>query len=235
MARTCWAIRHLAFEDLGSLAAPLQTAGYAIRYLEAGLDQLAALDDAGDNDLLVVLGGPIGAYETDAYPWLQDEIAAIRRWLHAGRATLGICLGSQLMAAALNARVYPGHGKEIGWYPLSATAAGAAAGIDALTAPHTSMLHWHGDTFELPQDAVLLASSAAYPHQVYAWGQRALAFQCHPECDPQRIEQWLIGHAGELAAVGMDLATLRAQTAELGPVLQQQMQVWLRQWLEQLA
>ncbi|SMC25472.1 GMP synthase (glutamine-hydrolysing) [Andreprevotia lacus DSM 23236] len=235
MTQTCWAIRHVAFEDLGTLAAPLQAAGYAIRYLEAGIDDPAQLDGADDRDLLVVLGGPIGAYETDSYPWLHAEIAAIGRWLRAGRPTLGICLGSQLMAAALGARVYPGHEKEIGWYPLTATAAGAAAGIAALTTPHTTMLHWHGDTFDLPEGATLLASSAAYPHQVYSWGERALAFQCHPEFDAQRQEQWMIGHAGELAGQGIDLAGLRALGVEHGAQLKRQTQVWLAQWLAQLT
>lgn len=235
MAKTCWVIRHLSFEDLGTLAAPLQAAGYAIRYLEAGIDDPAQLDTANGQDLLVVLGGPLGVYETDRYPWLHAEIAAIGRWLRAGHATLGICLGSQLMAAALGARVYPGHGKEIGWCPLAATAAGEQAGIATLTAPHTLMLHWHGDTFDLPEGATLLASSAAYAHQVYSWGARALAFQCHPEFDAKRQELWMIGHTGELAGEGIDLAALRAHGIAHGATLKQQTQVWLAQWLAQIA
>ena len=118
MTKTLLAIRHVAFEDLGGFEAPLKDAGYAIRYADMGVDDVAGF---GDPDLLVVLGGPIGAYEDDLYPWLKDEIAAIAARLQAQRPTLGICLGAQLMARALGARVYPGPAKEIGWKPLDLT------------------------------------------------------------------------------------------------------------------
>lgn len=230
--RVAWVIRHLAFEDLGSLAPLFAERGLEIRYLEAGVDSLAGLSRAGKGDLLVVLGGPIGVYETAAYPWLEEEIQAIGNWLRQGRATLGICLGAQLMAAALGARVYPGHGKEIGWLPLALTAAGKESSVRHLAGELTDMLHWHGDTFDLPEGATLLASSALYPNQVYAWGEKALAFQCHPEFDHLRVEQWLIGHAGELNATGMDLHALRQQSRAKGERLTQQARACLAEWLD---
>ena len=110
--KTVLAIRHVAFEDLGGFEAPLKEAGYAIRYADMGVEDVASLPSP---DLLAVLGGPIGAYEDDLYPFLQDEIALITARLAAGRPILGICLGAQLMARALGARVYPGRAKEIGW------------------------------------------------------------------------------------------------------------------------
>ncbi|SFN11105.1 GMP synthase (glutamine-hydrolysing) [Formivibrio citricus] len=231
-SRVVWVIRHLAFEDLGSLSILFAERGLAVRYLEAGVDSLAGLSQAGQGDLLVVLGGPIGVYETAAYPWLAEEIEVVGDWLRQGRATLGICLGAQLMAAALGAKVYPGYGKEIGWAPLALTEAGKASPVRHLAGELTDMLHWHGDTFDLPDGATLLASSALYPNQVYAWGEKALAFQCHPEFDHARVEQWLIGHAGELNAIKMDLQSLRQQSHAMGERLTQQARACLAEWLD---
>ncbi|WP_432720186.1 glutamine amidotransferase [Jeongeupia wiesaeckerbachi] len=234
MSRTAWIIRHLAFEDLGTLADVFMARGYALRYLEAGVDAPAVLADAGIDDLLVVLGGPIGAYQTDRYPWLLTETVAIAGWLDSGRAALGICLGAQLMAAALGARVYPGHAKEIGWAPLSLTEAGQASPLRHLDGALTSVLHWHGDTFDLPANAELLASSTVYSHQAYRVGVRVLAFQCHPEIDAQRFEQWLIGHCDELDAAGIGFGVLRAQTAAEGARLRTQAALCVGEWLDSL-
>ena len=107
------AIQHVAFEDLGTLAPVLDHAGMAPRYLDGWSPELAHVDPAAPG-LVVVLGGPIGVYEVAAYPWLAHEIAWLRTRLLAGRPTLGICLGAQLIAAALGARVYPGPSKELG-------------------------------------------------------------------------------------------------------------------------
>lgn len=140
MSKTLLAIRHVAFEDLGGFEGPLADAGFSIRYADMGIDRIA---DFGDPDLLVVLGGPIGVYEDEFYPWLTDEIAFIAARLKAQKPILGICLGAQLMARALGARVYPGPAKEIGWKPLSLTREG-----EDLLAPLADqpVLHWHGDT-----------------------------------------------------------------------------------------
>src|ERR1700744_18182 len=153
MTKTVLALRHVAFEDLGAFETTLQDGGYTIRYADLGLDDLSSFEAP---DLLAVLGGPIGVYENDLYPFLNDEIALIGRRLQAGLPTLGICLGAQLMARALGARVYPGRGKEIGWKPLTLTAAGreSLAPLDGLP-----VLHWHGDTFDLPDGAANLAST----------------------------------------------------------------------------
>ena len=172
--KTVLAIRHVAFEDLGGFEAPLKATGYAIRYADMGVDRIA---DLPAPDLLAVLGGPLGAYEDDVYPFLRDEIALIATRLTAGQPTLGICLGAQLMARALGARVYPGPGKEIGWKALALTAPG-----EKLLAPLTvPVLHWHGDTFDLPQGATNLAATDICDHQAFAYGRHALAFQFHPE------------------------------------------------------
>ncbi|MEB2846426.1 glutamine amidotransferase-related protein [Endobacterium cereale] len=119
--RKVQAIRHIGFEDLGSFQAPLRAAGYEIEYVDVAEQEVASLDPLAA-DFLVVLGGPIGVNDHAAYPVITDEIELLRARLAADRPTLGICLGAQVMAAALGARVYPGSQKEIGWSPLELTA-----------------------------------------------------------------------------------------------------------------
>ncbi|EME69085.1 glutamine amidotransferase [Paramagnetospirillum caucaseum] len=210
--KTCVAIRHVAFEDLGSFQAPLEAAGYSIRYHEAGLDDFALLDEAA-TDLLVVLGGPIGAYEDDSYPFLSPELRLIEARLRAGRPVIGICLGAQLMARALGARVYPNGGvKEIGWSPLDLTAAGRASPLGMLAG--IPVLHWHGDTFDLPDGATLLASTAITRNQAFSWGKAALGLQFHVEATGSGLERWFIGHAAEIGGVPeLSVPGLRAETA----------------------
>jgi GMP synthase (glutamine-hydrolysing) len=215
-------IQHMPFEDLGSLAPALSQAGFDIESMHAGLCDLRAIDAAAP-DLLVVLGGPIGVYETDSYPQLRDELALIGARLAARRPTLGICLGAQLMAAALGAPVTAGsNGKEIGWAPLMP--AGGAARLpllDALFRPGVQVLHWHGDTFELPAGAVHLAASAQYPHQAFAVGHHGLALQFHAEVELGTLEAWYMGHAAELQQAKVSVPRLRADGQRHCPALEQ--------------
>ena len=223
--KTACAIRHVPFEDLGCFAAPLEQAGYAIRYLEAGLDAPAA---AADADLLVFLGGPIGVYETDAYPFLADEIAVARQRLADGRPTLGLCLGAQIMVAGLGGRVFPGGAKEIGWSQLTLTDAGRDSPLAALDG--RPVLHWHGDTYNLPDGAVNLASSAVYEQQAFAVGDHGLALQFHPEVTAAGLERWYIGHTIELGVAGVSVVDLRADAARFAAGLAEAGRAMLRQW-----
>ncbi|MGO4702655.1 glutamine amidotransferase-related protein [Dyella sp. 2RAB6] len=142
MTRTALAIRHVAFEDLGLLAPLLAERGYEVRYLEAGVDAIDAgtLDAA---DLVVVLGGPIGVYEVEHYPFLAGERAAIASRLAARKPTLGICLGAQLIAQALGAEVVSTGKVEIGFGALTLTAEGRASVLKDIG--EVPVLHWHGD------------------------------------------------------------------------------------------
>jgi GMP synthase (glutamine-hydrolysing) len=219
--KTALALRHLAFEDLGLIEPLLVQRGFEVRYHEAGVDDFAAVElDA--IDLLVVLGGPISVEDEDNYPWLFDEVALIRERLDAGRPLLGICLGAQLMARALGARVKPMGVKEIGFAPLTLAELGSQP-----------MLHWHGDQFELPIGMASLASTPLCPHQAFAPHARALGLQFHPEVDPARIEQWLIGHGDELVAAGIAPQALREAAKQQGPGLAEALKRWMARWLDQ--
>lgn len=210
---TCLVIRHLAFEDLGVFAEPLAARGFSFDVRQAGIDEVSDAEFLAA-DLVVVLGGPIGVYETTAYPWLVREIAQVGARVAAGRPTLGVCLGAQLIAASLGQRVYPGRAKEIGWAPVTLSPAGRAGPLAALDG--VSVLHWHGDTFDLPPHASLLASTEVTPHQAFAIGDTVLGLQFHPEVEPRWIEAWLIGHTAELNAARIDIPALRADSARVG-------------------
>ena len=211
------AIRHVAFEDVGALAPVLAARGCQTVYLDGGVDDLKRVNP-GAGDLLIVLGGPIGAYEDNVYPFLRDELRLIETALRRGLPMLGICLGAQLMAKALGARVYPGAAKEIGIAPIKLTPEGRQSCLRHLT-DDGLVLHWHGDTFDLPPGATLLASTDITPNQAFALGRNVLGLQFHLEAEAGGFERWLIGHAGELAAARIDIAALRDKARRLLPAI----------------
>jgi GMP synthase (glutamine-hydrolysing) len=227
--QTAIAIRHVAFEDAGILADVLAERDIALRYLEAGVDDLSAAKDA---DLLIVLGGPIGIYEVGRYPFLKQEFAAIEGALKRKVPLIGICLGAQAIAAVLGCRVYPGREKEIGWGLISLSVEGRASPLSALSECSYRVLHWHGDTFDLPSGATRLAETAITPNQAFAYGPKVLALQFHVEPRARELERWLIGHTMELAAAGIDLAALRADTERLGPGLERAGVKLFGDWLD---
>jgi len=227
--KTAVAIRHIDFEDLGYFAVPLQERGYDIRHIDAHADDLST---AADADLLVVLGGPMGVYEADRYPFLHTELRLIRERLRAGRPLLGVCLGAQLIAHAMGARVYAGEAKEIGFAPVELTSAGSRSPLASIT-PEQPVLHWHGDTFDLPGGATLLASTGAYAQQAFSAGPNVLALQFHLE-GGAGIERWLTGHAGELAAAGIDPETIGHGATRNAPLLAAVSHQVLLAWLSQL-
>lgn len=227
------AIQHIAFEHLGSLEAVLVEQGYTVHYLPAWHASLAAQVQAIAPELLVVLGGPIGVYEDEHYPFLRVEKALLKERLAAGKATLGICLGAQLMAAALGGEVYASGLKEIGWAPLTLTNAGRDTPLRFLAGELADVLHWHGDTFTLPAGAVHLASTALCRNQAFAFGPRALGLQFHLEAQGEQIEHWLVGHACEIAGAGVDVAALRRGAQRHGAALQEQARRFFSAWLAQ--
>jgi GMP synthase (glutamine-hydrolysing) len=230
ISRSALAIRHIHFEDLGLFAGPLKEAGYAIRYVDAGLDDLTSLAPL-DDDLLVLLGGPIGAYDESRYPFVTDEIELLQQRLAADRPTLGICLGAQLIARALGAGVRPMGRKEIGWSPLTLSTEGMGGPLRHLTG--RSVLHWHGDTFSIPAGCDRLGSTETCRNQAFARGRNVLALQFHAEAD--LMESWLIGHACELEMALIDPATLRSDSATCRPLLREAAWNMMHDWLASLS
>jgi len=229
--RRAVAIRHVAFEDLGTLGDVLAARGFDVEYVEAGRDDFARV---GDPDLLVVLGGPIGAYETDSYPFLTAETKLVEARLRAEKPIIGICLGAQIMASALGGRVYPSGVKEIGWAPVTLTDDGKNSCLAGLA--NTPVLHWHGDTFELPRGATLLASSSMVRHQAYTVGRSALALQFHIEVIGRDLERWFVGHATEIAATkSVSVTGLRSDTQRFAPGLERAGSACLGRFLDSCA
>ena len=231
--RSAVALRHVAFEDLGLLAPIMEREGWNVSFCEAPVDDLSH-SSIRDADLLIVLGGPIGVYETDSYPFINGEIDLLERRLAQGLPTLGICLGAQLMAKALGARVYAGPVKEIGWGQVALSDAGHASSLKTL-AEGAPVLHWHGDTFDLPATTTRLASNQNYENQAFAFGSNALALQFHLEADPRQLEEWYVGHAVELAASKISVREIRAKTAEVAKIVARTADRVFTRWLAQLG
>lgn len=228
MTKNALVIQHVLAEDLGILQPVLRDHGYTITMVETPVHGIAA-PQALDADLLVVLGGPIGVYETGDFPYLNDEIEAITRRLAVGAPTMGICLGAQLIAHALGATVEPTGSVEIGYGPLTLTDVGRHSVLAPLV--DTPVLHWHGDQFHIPEGGDLLAHTPGFPHQAFSVGNHILGLQFHLEVDPTTIDRWIIANAGELATHGISPDALRRDAAQYGPALvaagQQVFDAWL--------
>jgi GMP synthase (glutamine-hydrolysing) len=224
----CIVLQHVSFETLGIFEPVLRESGYDIRCVQAGVDAPAESEWLAA-DLAVILGGPIGVGQEKTYPFLAEECALARARLASGKPLLGLCLGAQLMAAALGARVYPGIRREIGWGSVDLTPAGLNGPLGELA--DAPVLHWHGDTFDMPPGALRLAATAITPNQAFSVSGGQLALQFHPEVDASRMETWLIGHCCELAGAGIDPCRIRDDARALGERARAAGQAFLRRWL----
>jgi GMP synthase (glutamine-hydrolysing) len=190
-------LKNVSAEGPGTVEDHLREYGVDFRVVDL---QSESLSIAQKEDTLVVLGGPMSANDVDVYPYIAEELALVGDFVRQGKKVLGICLGAQIMARALGARVYPGPAKEIGWYDIELLEEGIRDPLMSKLAVHPRagdfwrkfrVFHWHGETFDLPKGAVWLAKSALYPHQAFRYGDNAYAFQFHIEVRKEMVYEWL--------------------------------------------
>lgn len=230
---TALVIQHEDYEALAGFEQPIRDRGYAIEAINV-LDPDYATISLLDADLLVILGGPMGVYEQDAHPWIAHEIIRVAERIMADLPTLGVCLGSQIMAAAMGARVYRGADNEVGFKPVVLTEAGRASALEGIAG--APVLHWHGDTFDLPEGATLLASTDLYPNQAFARGPNILGLQFHPEMggEGDGFATWCDHGDPFIMAAGTDVETLMREHLKDGPAAVAAGRIMIDRWLSQL-
>lgn len=222
-------IRHKPYEGLAGFRAPITAAGYAIDTVDVDGPAFASLDFVAP-DLLVLMGGPMGVYQRDAHPWIAAEVDRLAERLAANKPTLGVCLGAQLIAAALGAQVSAGPVKEVGFASVDLNDAGTGSPLRHLDG--LPVMHWHGDTFDLPDGTELLASTPAYRNQAFRRDANLLALQFHPEIgDDAQFEDWLDGSEDYVAQGGLTIAELRDQHDRFGPAAVAAGRAMLSEWL----
>jgi len=181
-------LQHIACEPPGEYEDVLRERGATLHRVE--LDEGEPLPDWREFDAIVAMGGPMSVGDEDDHPWLVDEKRAIGEAVRAGVPYWGVCLGVQLLAASLGARVFAGPQPEVGVLPVTLTDAALADPVFASLPPELVTFQWHGDTFELPDGAVLLASSPAYLAQAFRFGKRAYGVQFHLELTSDLADEW---------------------------------------------
>ncbi len=227
-------LQHVGCETLGSIEFALRQSGLRFDYVRTfdGDKVPSTLEDACG---LIIMGGPMSVYEEDRYPHLRDECKLIESTLSGNKPVLGVCLGSQLLAHVLGAKVYAGQRKEIGWYPVSLS---RSAATDALWSgvPSTfTAYHWHGDIFDLPPNCELLASSAMTPHQAFRHGANAYGMLFHMEVTRPLIETMTDSFADELRETGISGARIRQQAEDFLPSLDRIGQTVFGRWATMAA
>ncbi len=192
---------HVSFETPGTILEWASLKGHTITYTLFQEDSFS-LPAHSAIDALLIMGGPMNVDETDTYPWLIPEKKFIREAIELGKKVMGICLGAQLIAAALGQKVYKGKEKEIGFFPINFTAQALQHPFCSHYSREYTLFHWHGDTFDLPDNAILLASTQACVNQAFLIGNHVLGLQFHPEMNEATIEQMLLHDGGELDEKG---------------------------------
>jgi GMP synthase (glutamine-hydrolysing) len=200
MSATLLVLQHIACEPPAAFEDELRARGLDLVRVE--LDEGETIPERDDFAGIVVMGGPMGAYEDDEHPWLTAEKTYLREAVARDVPVWGVCLGAQLLAASLGARVYKGPEPEVGLLPIELTAAAAGDPVFADAPQRIHTLQWHGDTFDLPEGATLLARSPAYRNQAFRVG-RSYGLQFHVEVTPELATQW-----GEVPAYASSLEAI---------------------------
>jgi GMP synthase (glutamine-hydrolysing) len=223
-------LQHVASEGLGIIEAALNEARITAKYVYTFEGQPIP-SDLGSADGLIVMGGYMGVYEQAQYPFLSNEIRLIERTLKAGKPILGTCLGSELLAAALGAKVTKGRAKEIGWYPVKATEDGKCDKLFRHAGSGFVGFHWHGDVFELPGDAVSLASSELTMHQAFRYKTNSYGFLFHMEATEKIVEGMVAGFAEELEEEGIDGRSILSRCGDHIPQLHSAGSAVFKEWV----
>ncbi len=215
-----YVLQHHPVENLGTIADALEGAALAWQYVRVADGQPVPANMKGAGGL-IVMGGPMGVYQTDRYPWLRDEMRLIEDAMKLNLPVLGVCLGAQILAAALGAKVDRNpNGKEIGWHPIrlhdSAKDDRLMRGLPATMTP----FHWHGDIFDLPPGAISLASSEKTPCEAFRMGDQAYGFQFHFEVTREGVAAMAEAFAKELVRENIPADRMITQAAELTPPLE---------------
>jgi GMP synthase (glutamine-hydrolysing) len=204
-------LKNISSEGPGTIEDFLRENGIYYRVIDCQKEEIPSAEDF---DVLVMMGGPMSVNEEDTYPFLRTEIDLAKKSIDDGKKVFGICLGAQIMAKALGARVYRGSQPEIGWYDIELTEDGIRDPLIKRLAVHSraedfwrrfKVFHWHGETFDIPEGAVRIAKSELYRNQAFRYGGRAYAFQFHIEVRKEMIYEWLRNEP-------VDTSALREQT-----------------------
>jgi len=189
-------LQHVPFEDPGTVLDWARERKISVDFTR--LFQQEKLPETDDFDLLIVMGGPMNLDETQKYPWLEQEKTFLKKCIAAGKKMIGICLGAQLLAETLGAKVFPNNTKEIGWFPIRKNDAADHEILKLFKEDTLPAFHWHGDTFNLPENAVRLFSSQATGNQAFVWNNRMFALQFHWEVKPENVRLLLENSAADL-------------------------------------